>query len=241
MGKLIIMIHYRLITTYPALLLKPVALFCMMTFLSILPTNAAPPQKNPTATAASTTGPTHELSAVINERPSRYISPEELQAYVQAVSLTFSMKTRATDPFGQQQNPDAKPVIKPTTTKLTRTKTLPSQITPFAEIVRRIRVTTVMPADRRFLVGDRSFKQGDRFPMNFRGRSIKVEIAAVSSQEIAFRNLDNGETASLKLTLMPPGMTPGNGKITAPGMVPENANSPLEIESASSPNDHSLN
>ena len=78
--------------------------------------------------------------------------------------------------------------------------------------------------------------------MKFRsGRSINVEITAVSSREISFRNLESNETASLKLNLMPAGMTPGNSKITAPGMVPQNANSPLDIEPANSPGDNSLN
>ncbi len=234
------MIRCRLITTRPALFYKPVAFFCIMAITAIFPANAAPPQKN--AAPAMPIPPAPAVSAVLSERPSRYIKTEELPEYIKTVSLTFSMKKRSADPFGQQQNPDAKPVIKATIDKPTRVKTLPSAITPFAEIVRRIRVTTVMPAERRFLIGTRPFKQGDHFPMTFRGgRSIKVEITTVSSREITFRNLESGETASLKLTLMPSGMTPGNGKITAPGMVPENANSPLDIEPASLPGQNSLN
>lgn len=236
------MIHSSLITTHTALSPKPAALLCMMALLSSLPANAAPPQTNPKAAPVVPAMAPPAISTVLSERPSRYISPEDLQAYTQSVSLTFSIKNRVTDPFGQQQNPDAKPLIKPTLVNPTRKTTLPSQITPFAEIVRRIRVTTVMPADRQFLVDDRSFKQGDRFPMKFRsGRSINVEITAVSSREISFRNLESNETASLKLNLMPAGMTPGNSKITAPGMVPQNANSPLDIEPANSPGDNSLN
>jgi hypothetical protein len=237
------MIRSRIITTHPALSPKPAAFLCMMALLFILPANAAPaPQKTEAAPAAQTTASAPAISTVLRERPSRHIGDEDLQAYVQAVSLTFSMKNRVTDPFGQQQNPDAKAVIKSPIAKIARKTTLPSQITPFSEIVRRIRVTTVMPADRRFLVGDRAFKQGDRFPMKFRsGRSINVEIATVSSQEITFRNIDNGEIASLKISLMPPGMTQGNGKISAPGMVSGTANSPLEIEPTSSTGGNSLN
>lgn len=144
------------------------------------------------------------------------------------------MKTRTTDPFGQLQDPDAKPIVKPTIAKTTR-RAAPTQITPFAEIIRRIQVTTIMPGERRFLIGTRSFKQGDRFPMNFRGRSINVEISMVNSREIEFRSLDNGEKASLKLTLLPPGMTPGSEGISAPGMVPDRPNAPLDIESSPSP------
>jgi len=229
------MTYSHIITTVPALFRTLAAFLCMMAILSILPANAAPPKK--AALPAQPIAPPPPVSAVLSERPSRYIGPEDLQTYLQTVSLSFTIKNRTTDPFGQQQNPDAKPVIKPTIAKTTRKTTLPSQITPFADIVRRINVTTVMPKDRRFLVGDRSFKQGDRFPMKFRsGRDINVEITSVNSREISFRNLDNGESASLKLTLMPPGMTSGNGQITAPGMVRDNANSPLDIDPVSTPN-----
>ena len=240
MGKLIIMIRSLITTTHTTLSHKAAVLLCMITLASILPTNAAPPT-NPSP-PAKTTPPASPAPASPTAKPSRYIAPEELQSYVQTVSLTFSIKNRRTDPFGQQQNPDAKPPPRINTIRPTGPKNLPSPVTPFAEIVRSIRVTTVMPADRRFLVGDRAFKQGDRFPMKFRsGRSINVEIATVSSQEITFRNIDNGEIASLKISLMPPGMTQGNGKISAPGMVSGTANSPLEIEPTSSTGGNSLN
>lgn len=239
MGKLIIMIRSRTIFSHPALFHKASAALSLMALLSILPANAAPTPKK--APAALPIDPVPVISDVLSERPSRYISSEELQAYVQTVSLNFSIKSRSTDPFGQQQNPDAQPKIKPPTTRTAGPKILPSQIKPFAEIVNCIRVTTVMPAERRFLIGDRSFKQGDRFPMKFRERSIKVEVAKVSSREITFRNIENSETASLKLTLMPPGMSPSNGKITPPGMISENTNAPLEIDPASTPGANPLN
>lgn len=172
--------------------------------------------------------------------PSRYVSEPDLAAYVETLSSVFSMRNREIDPFGQLQDPDAKPIVKPTIAKRTR-RAAPTQITPFAEIIRRIQVTTIMPGEHRFLIGTRSFKQGDRFPVNFRGRSLDVEISSVTSRQIDFVSLESGETASLKLTLLPVGMTPGNGKITAPGMVREQANSPLEIEPGNSSNENSQN
>jgi len=98
-----------------------------------------------------------------------------------------------------------------------------------------------MPGERRFLVGTRSFKQGDQFPISFRGRNITVEVSSVNSRQIEFRNVENAETASLKLNLLPVGMTPGTGGITAPGMVPERANAPLEIEAGDSSPETSQN
>ena len=63
----------------------------------------------------------------------------------------------------------------------------------------------------------------------------------MTSRQIEFRSLDNGEVASLKLNLLPVGMTPGTKSITAPGMVPDRPNAPLEIEPTSPLNETSQN
>lgn len=200
----------------------------------------APPRTAPAAVKTDTQAPTAQEAAPVAIGPSRYVGEPDLAAYVQSLASMFSIKSRDTDPFGQLQDPDAKPIVKPTIAKRTR-RVAPTQTTPFAEIIRRIHVSTIMPAERRFLIGTRSFKQHDRFPVNFRGRSLNVEIASVTSRQIDFLSLDTGETASLKLTLLPVGMTPGNGKITTPGMVRERANRPLEIEPGTSPDEYSQN
>lgn len=171
--------------------------------------------------------------------PSRFVSPTELGRYVATMSAMFSMKSRETDPFGQAQDPDAKPVIKMVAKTTQRTPQL--QATPFSDIVRLIVITTIMPREKRFLVGTRSFAEGDRIPLTFRGRQIQIEVTQVSSREISFRNLDNGETATRKLDMLPPGMTPGNHGITAPGMVPDSPNAPLELEAGDAFTEHNLN
>jgi hypothetical protein len=162
--------------------------------------------------------------------PSRYVQEEEVEAYVNTLSSIFSIRNRTTDPFGQYQDPDAKPIVKATTNK-PKTRATQVQAFPFADIVRLIKVTTIMPGEKRFLVGTRSIKEGDSIPLSFRGRNYKVVVAGVTSRSIVFRNSESGEVASLTLNLLPVGMTPGNGKITAPGMVPENAGAPLELDS----------
>jgi hypothetical protein len=191
----------------------------------IAPSQAAKPAaaKTPaTAPASADEAPTVAIG------PSRFVGKADLPAYVQSLTSILSMSNRATDPFGQFQDPEAKPIVKPTVAKVARrTQT---QVTPFSEIVERIQVTTIMPGEQRFLIGTRSFKKGDRFPINFRGRATNVEVAAVTASKIEFRSLDNGEVASLKLNMLPVGMTPGTNTITAPGMVPDRPNAPLEIE-----------
>ena len=192
----------------------------------ITPESAA--QEEPAASPAPVA-----VAANPDAGPSRHVGETNLAAYVQSLSSVFSMRTRATDPFGQFQDPDAKPVIKQTIAKPTR-RTAPTAVTPFAEIIARIQITTIMPGERSFLVGTRSFKQGDRFPIKFRDRDISVEVSDVSARQVEFRSLDSGETANLKLNLVPIGMTPGTGKITPPGMVRDRPNSPLEIETSNS-------
>jgi hypothetical protein len=193
-----------------------------------------PPAAGTTASPAPKAG-----EPVTVTTPSRFVGPAELGSYVAAMGAMFSMKSRETDPFGQAQDPDAKPVIKMVAKTTQRTPQL--QATPFADIVRLIVITTIMPKEKRFLVGTRSFAEGDRIPLTFRGKQIQIEVTQVSSREISFRNLDTGETATRKLDLLPPGMTPGNRGITAPGMVPDRPNAPLELEAGDAFTDNNPN
>ncbi|MGD7654226.1 MAG: hypothetical protein ACQCXQ_13485 [Verrucomicrobiales bacterium] len=166
-----------------------------------------------------------------NDTPSRYVSEADLDAYVKTVAANFGINKQIIDSFGQYQDPTKRPVIKPKPTKTSK-RYQPVKKTPFSQIVRYIKVTTVMPGEKRFLVGTRSMKLGDRFPIQFRGRNINVEVAGVDSTRVRFRNVETGETGDINLNLLPTGMTPGNGGITAPGMVPDNSNAPLQIESS---------
>ena len=163
--------------------------------------------------------------------PSRYVTADKIPSHLKALSDILTIRKRATDPFGQYQDPNARPIIKPTVAKLKRYT--PAQATPFSDIVRLIKVTTVMPAEKSFLVGTRTIKQGDRIPLSFRGKTIKVEVAAVTSNAIEFRNVENGEQASVRLNMLPVGMTPGNNGITAPGMVPDRPDAPIDLDAGS--------
>jgi hypothetical protein len=165
----------------------------------------------------------------VSSTPSRQVGTTELEPYLESLSSVFLMRGRAADPFGQLQDPDAKPIIKAPVAGAVK-RAAPIQATPFADIVGLIVVTTIMPGEKRFLVGTRSIKQGDQIPLSFRGRPIRVQVTEVTSRQIGFRNLDSGETASRKLDMLPVGMTPGNNGITAPGMVPDRANAPIELE-----------
>lgn len=189
---------------------------------SLAPAGAAPKADPSVKPKPKEEGPT-------TTTPSRFVGPAELDAYVQSLTSVLSIGNRTTDPFGQPQDPAAKPIIKNPVVKSTQ-RTPQLQATPFSEIVRLLVVNTIMPGERRFLVGTRSISQGDHIPFTYRGRQIRVEVMEVNSRQILFRNVDTNETASIRMKLLPEGMTPGHNGITAPGMVPDRPNAPIELE-----------
>lgn len=211
----------------------PQALACLLVILAAHPLGAqsASSMKSNAAAAKAAAAPAATDPFIMT--PSRRVTPEDLTKYVQTIGLALSIRGRETDPFGQLQDPDAKPIIKPTIASPKRVA--PMQATPFSDIVSLIRVTTIMPGERSFLIGNRSVKQGDRIPLAFRGKSISVEVESVSSNRIRFRKLDNNETADLTLNMLPPGMKPGQDGIRAPGMVPDNPNAPIDLDESSLP------
>ena len=213
---------------------------CLLLLGSLLigPAQAAPTVANPKALAAKATAATPQEPPAVKVIASRYVEEADLDAYVASVSSVFSMRTRTTDPFGQLQDPDAKPIVKATVAKVPR-RVAPVQATPFSDIVHLIKVTTVMPKDQCFLMGSRIIKQGDLINLAFRGKNLRVQVSAVSSRQIDFRNLENDETAALKLNVLPAGMTPGSRGITAPGMLPNRQDSVIELDPGNTPTDKS--
>lgn len=187
----------------------------------IAPKSESPPNKKIVAPPETATSSASTL-------PSRHVGEAELGTYLESMLSVFTIKKRLTDPFGQLQDPDAKPIVKPTVVKGPH-KPIFVQATPFSDIVRLIKVTTIMPMEKRFLIGNRSISQGQRFPLDFNSKKINVEVVSVSSRQITFRNLDTNETASIDLNLLPAGMVPGAGKITAPGMTQDAPNAPLQL------------
>ena len=186
------------------------------------PAAKAPAKQKEAPAAATTSTPT--------DTPSRFIGETDIAAYIQLVSGNFGINKQETDSFGQFQDPTKRPIVKPKATK--SRKRIPMKKTPFSDIVRLIKITTIMPADKKFLVGTRSFKLGDRIPISYRGRTISAEVASVDARSVKIRNTQTGETGTISLNLLPIGMTPGTGGIMAPGMVPDSNNAPLQLESS---------
>lgn len=176
---------------------------------------------------APATDPVPVISSMI---PSRMVGPDELEPYLQFVYPRINIASRKTDPFGQVQDTTQKVEVK----KPTLTARRPTRIkaTTFDEIVGRIKVTTIMPAENRFLIGGRSFRLGDEFPINFRGRNHEVKVIGVDSKKIEFKKMDTGETASVKLDMLPPGMQAGSDGLNAPGLQSNDPDAPLKVDGA---------
>lgn len=164
---------------------------------------------------------------------SRFLTEDELDGYVAETSKSLSIMGRQFDPFGQVQDPAAKPaVIKP---KL-RDPSVAARRSSFDEIIGKIKINTIMPSEKRFLVGTRSFKLGDKFPISYRGRNTLVEVVDVKASKIEFKNTESGEISSVKIKLLPAGMSSGDdGGFSAPGMVKDKDDAPLQLEPFSSP------
>lgn len=163
--------------------------------------------------------------------PSRYAG-DDIQPYVQALSLRFAIRQRTTDPFGRYQDPDfVAPKPAPLATKAPGQKYVAPPPTAFGDIIAGIKVT--MANKQQFIIEgrDRPCKVKDVMPLQLpNGKVVKAQVMAVSSSRIDFRNLDTGEAATLRLDMRPPGMTKGVGTITAPGVQPTGGDAPIQIE-----------
>jgi hypothetical protein len=190
----------------------------------------AKPPTAPASTApkkeAAANGKNTAASTIL---PSRFVGEAEYEPYINSLTAQLSMKVRTTDPFGQLQDPNAKPVIKSSVAKNTK-RQVQVQTTPFPDIIKRISVNTIMPRERKFLIGPRTYKQGGSLSIIHRGKTILAQITDVSARQIDFRNSETGETATLRIEALPVGMTPGTNGIVAPGMSPDAVDAPLNLD-----------
>jgi len=167
-----------------------------------------------------------ESTAELVAEPSRYAGIH-LESYVRTLAASFAMRNRSRDPFARHQDPNYQPPQPKITKRVPSYK--PEPVTPFPDIVAGIQVTTVIPAQNQFLVGDRTFRVGDRINLNTgKDKMIPIHVLAVRANSIEFRHGNTNETAELRLDLLPDGLQRGAG-LQPPGVVPANSNAPLEI------------
>lgn len=163
--------------------------------------------------------------------PSRYAG-EDIQPYVLALSGRFNIRQRATDPFGRYQDPDYKAPEPPR--QLAKNTNMPYKAPPptaFTDIIASIKVN-IARKDQFLIEGrDRPYRVKDVITMQLpNGKMVKVQVTAVSTARIDFRNLESGETAFLRTQMVPAGMTRGVGTINVSGVQPSGSDAPLMVQ-----------
>lgn len=166
----------------------------------------------------------------VDNTPSRFAG-KDTSAYTLARAAVFSMAKREVDPFGLHQDPSMKPAPKKVFDRLPEKRLAALPPTPLSEIVKLIRVSTIMPGEKKFLVGVRTFSEGDDFSLLFQGKRMRMEVTEVSAARIVFTNLENSDKASLETGILPSGMIAGKGTIKPAGMVSPVDDLPLDLGS----------
>lgn len=172
-------------------------------------------------------------SAATKIEPSRYAG-DELPAYVRQLAASFSVRKRTTDPFGRYQDPN-RVAPEPKILKANPGQRYqPEPPMPFAQVIAGISINTVIPAKQQFLIGNRVFTVGDSVNLRLpNGKQLAVKVMSVNASRIRFLNVSNNETADLTLNMLPPGMQKGAGKISAPGVDPDDSEAPIDVQPTS--------
>lgn len=214
------------------------AIICASLTLSAMPAAAQSAEafREPTGKPVETSSPSQTeappIDIAVDDLPSRYVGIQ-LNEYVQARLAALAIRKRTLDPFGQFQDPDAKKPEPRIASAKPGAIPRAAPSVPFSEIISNIPVSTVMGNQRRFLVGNREFREGQRFSLRNQGKDLMVEVVSVSSSVITFRNLATNETGDLRLNHMPAGMSRGDsGEKTPPGVEIADPAAPLEIQPA---------
>ncbi len=184
------------------------------------------PDAAPSGAPAAQEAVMEDTSKLIST-PSRYVGVDA-DAYVRTVLSSFEMRGRMRDPFGRHQDPNFKPPT-PVIAKKAVEKYKPEPVTPFSDIVEAIPITTIIPAQGKFLIGGRSFAVGSRLKLDIgKDEPLTVHVVGIDSNRVNFRHGTTNELASHVLKLLPGGMSRGSGIVPA-GVVPANSEETIDI------------
>ncbi|MFT4176442.1 MAG: hypothetical protein QM627_07265 [Luteolibacter sp.] len=159
-------------------------------------------------------------------RPSRY-EGGNFDAYLAEIGAKLAMKSRPVDPFGAIQDPEAKAALEAASPIASKAA---APALTLSQIIERLEINTIMPRERRFLIGSRTIKQGDRLPLSIHGKILNVTVTEVTSGGITFQNPATGETARKNLSTLPAGMTPGSASSGVPGMQRAAEPPPIDLD-----------
>ncbi|MES2983408.1 MAG: hypothetical protein V4727_13940 [Verrucomicrobiota bacterium] len=181
------------------------------------------------ATASGTLVKSPPDIELLKSKPSRF-AVGSVELYTAARIANFSMKSRATDPFGLFQDPDIKPVSKPTSSGITKQQPKGNIArAPLEEIVKKMKVTTIMIKEKSFLSEGQVFKESGVVTLDYQDRTNRLKVMKVEATQILFKDMDTGEEATLKTDVLPAGMNAGGEQIKPAGLVDPNENQPLKL------------
>lgn len=135
-------------------------------------------------------------------KKSHFLSEDAREKWLVEMRSSLPMVKRNRGPFGLLQNPattDAPAVV--------QKKAAPVRSDAFLNAIKAVKVTAVLPADDKFIIGAREFLKGDVLPVIRGQRRFNVEIVSVTMDSILFKNVDTGEYVKRNLNTLPKGMS----------------------------------
>jgi hypothetical protein len=206
--------------------LRTTVLACMMATLGLLVSAVeAAPKK-----AVKSKFKTGKIPLPEMHRDSmRFLNAEEQILFVQKMAAAVSISKRPLDPFCRPQDPDAPPIM-PSVGIKSKGASASIQSMPFSDVIQRIKINTIHPKDRIFLIGEREYREGGQITLTYRMRKIKADIVSIRSSSIVFRDPESKETATLSMNLLPAGMQGGHQGFQAPGLQRLDPNAPIQLE-----------
>lgn len=184
-----------------------------------------PAAQNQRASQGQQTPANHTQEASKN---SAHYALADLDNYLSKTTTQLAILSRQKDPFGLNVDPSVQDAPKVNPVKEVVTQTAPRL--PFSDIINSINVNAVMPAEKRFLVGSRTIREGEVLPLSIPDGTLNVRVVAVQANGIVFENLEDKTTAVLRANLMPRGMSRGSDGIKVLGMQPEATSTPLKVD-----------
>lgn len=166
---------------------------------------------------------------LIKSQPSRF-AVGNVASYTSAHIAGFYMNDKKMDVFGLFQDPNFRPVIKNTPTTTRKGPTHIAAI-PLTEIIKDIKVTTIMFKEKSFLVGDSIYKESEEFSLTtHEGRAKNLKVLKVDPGLIIIKDMDTNEEAPIKINALPPGMETGGEKLKPAGMSSTNEKKHINLE-----------
>lgn len=150
----------------------------------------------------------------------KFLSEDERQEWLAEMRASLPIAHRARGPFGFVQNPSA-PVAKK--------EKAPERSDAFLNAIGAIKVTAVLPADDKFVVGSREFREGDVLPVIRGSRQFNVKVVTVTLDSILFLNVDTGEYVKRNMNTLPKGMSPNGRMGSVKGVTPTGNNKPAPL------------